>query len=98
MTMNIDILAVKNELMRDDKLANHVRNLLKNTKFNEENIEDITVGALNKAYTFAKTNVTISNEVGVPITPLYKSTISRRKLDFELINLIEKHSSIDSII
>ena len=98
MNKDINILAVKEELSSNRELANHIKDLLKNTRFNVQNIDDLTVGALNKAYTFANTNIKVANEVGIPITPLYKSTISRRKLDFELVSLIDKHSNINSVI
>ena len=84
---------VKNELAKDDELSIYVLKLLKNTGYSDTTIKNLDNNSINLAYKFAKTNTTIMNEVGIPFTPLYKTSLLRRSLDMKFVELCEKYSA-----
>ena len=90
-TKIIDYRQVKNELAKDDELSVHVLKLLKNTGYGDTNIRNLNEDAIKLAYKFAKTNITVMNEVVIPFTPLYKTSINRRNLDLKFIELCNKY-------
>ena len=80
---------VKSALNVDEDMLKHVNKLLKNTELANTNISNLSIEAVDRAYKFAKTNLIVMNEVGIPFTPLYKNSILRRKMDSQLVNLVE---------
>ena len=87
---NIDFTLIKEAIIKNTELSKYIRNILKNTEFNTQSIDELTPKALALAYKFAKTNIQISNEVGIPMSPMYKTTINRRNMDMEFIKQYER--------
>ena len=88
----MNILKIREELSANKDLQRHVNNLLKNTEYKGIKLEKLSAEAINKAITFAKMNLTVAKETGIPLTYLYDETLHRRKMDSELINLVNYFS------